>query len=82
MFKASQYNFLIETTDNQLLLYNSRTSAFAAVPLEFSGDIRYLLTNPSRGTGKDEEIIGNLKAGGFLIKSDMDEWTFALFSVA
>lgn len=73
MFKASLYNFLIETSDNQLLLYNSRTSAFAAVPLEFSGDIRYLLANPSRGIGKDEEIIGNLKAGGFLIKPEMDE---------
>lgn len=73
MLKASQYNFLIETADNQLLLYNSRTSAFAAVPMEFSGDIQYLLANPSRGTGKDEEIIGNLKAGGFLIKPDIDE---------
>ncbi|MBI4656823.1 MAG: SPASM domain-containing protein [Elusimicrobia bacterium] len=73
MFKPSKYNFLIETSDNHLLLYNSRTSAFAAVPLEFSGDIQYLLTNPSRGTEKDEEIIKNLETGGFLIKPDIDE---------
>ena len=73
MLKASNYNFLEVTDDGKLLIYNSRTGAFAAVPEKAGEDIKALLANPEPGSGADTEIIENLKKGGFLLDEGIDE---------
>jgi uncharacterized protein len=75
MFKTSNYNFFVETDDGHLLLYNAKTGAFAAVPLNVKSDIDHLLKSPCERHSADKETLDNLKKGGFLVKAEADEFS-------
>jgi len=72
MYKKSKYNFLLETDDGFLLVYNSKTGAFAAVPGDLKGKVSVLIEDPSAGD-REELLVQELSNGGFIVENQKDE---------
>ena len=69
--KASNYNFLTRSDDGFMLMYNTRTGAFIAVPEHAAATPRALLADPDAGT--DAAARGTLLDAGFLVEDDFNE---------
>ena len=70
-YKVSNYNFFLETNDNHYLLYNSRSGAFASVPIEVKKDIDVIINNPN--INQSHVIHRELIEGGFIINNGENE---------
>lgn len=70
LVKSSKYNIFIENGNN-VLAYNSRTSALAEVSYPKYDTILKILENPNNEC--DEKLKQDLFYGGFLIQDDFDE---------
>lgn len=71
MHRESKYNFLIESADDHLLLYNSRTGAFASLPLSQRPQVEEILSLEDKNV--DRELKEALVHGGFLVPASLDE---------
>ncbi|MBI4801515.1 MAG: radical SAM protein [Elusimicrobia bacterium] len=71
MLKTSNYNFTVDAEDGSLLLYNTRTGAFAAIEAGNAGAVKKLLTDPALNINDD--LKGALKQNGFLVPAGTDE---------
>lgn len=72
MYRESNYNFFMETANGFYLLYNSRTGAFASLPLSMKKDIEHVLKHPDMIT--DTSVRNDLVHGGFLVDESTNEF--------
>ncbi|MFC1898081.1 radical SAM protein [Candidatus Cloacimonadota bacterium] len=82
MLKCSNYN-IVSTSENSVLLYNTKTGFFASVKEINSDVILNGLEKPDEI--QDEEIRRNLLSGGFILPIEKDEFeeikTYSLNSI-
>lgn len=71
MLKTSQYNFAVDADDGKLLLYNSRTGAFAVFESANTEVVKKALIEPN--SESNNKIIDSLKQCGFLVPAAMNE---------
>ncbi len=75
-YKLSHYNFVFPYHENdagekQMVLYNTKTGSMALIE-----DAKYKMYCDFESDGKpieDEELLSNLRLGGFVVDSDFDE---------
>ncbi|HFL2404839.1 TPA: radical SAM protein [Clostridioides difficile] len=75
-YKFSTYNHKFEIKDNELFLYNALTGGFCMVDKEDAKQIikkSDLSSDISNLKGLTNDIINELKKGGFIIGKDIDE---------
>ena len=71
MLKTSNYNFTVDADDGSMLLYNTRSGAFAAIEPGNKSKVQELLVNPAANMGND--FRNALRQSGFLVPSDINE---------
>lgn len=71
MTKTSKYNFTVEAEDGSLLLYNTRTGAFAAIEPDKKEAVLDLLRHTA--AADKEGLASSLEQGGFLVPEEMNE---------
>ena len=71
-YKESYYNFTTESDDGNLLMYNSKTGAFVAVPSQFRNNVESILGKPN--LNMSNSMTNDLIRGGFIVEEAVDEF--------
>jgi len=71
MYRKSAYSIIVEAGDGHILLYNTRTGAFAALDPAMQRELEAVLENPQ--TDKGSNLRQGLIENGFLVREDFDE---------